>query len=418
MVILAAMASAIWVGMKQFEEVAEAGIPLAPVREGEFVAVIRTRGQIVAERSRPIYAPLVPDLRISWMAPVGGLLDAGGPMVRFDSSSAERDLIARRSALEQARANLDRAIVEAQVAAEHDERERVDARLAVELARLATAGSEFVGRIEAERAAIDLRLAEQNERQLVAEIEQRAVSGESRIASLRRQLEEAEAQVALIESRIAGMEIRAPISGYAIYATTSSSIAMTLTGQAQQPYRVGDQVSGGLRLATIPDLSTLLIDAEVEETDRGRLQVGNEVIVRVDALPGFSLQTKLSGISPLPEISSSSRGRSFHAYAALGEDMDERIRPGMNGSMDIVLDRVPDTRIVPAQSLFTRGGEPTLYVVDGGRFRPVDVEVIARNTDEVAVSGVEPGARVALIDPTSFDPALFDPANASGETAE
>jgi hypothetical protein len=214
------------------------------------------------------------------------------------------------------------------------------------------------------------------------------------------------------------MEIRAPISGYAIYATTSSSIAMTLTGQAQQPYRVGDQVSGGLRLATIPDLSTLLIDAEVEETDRGRLQVGNEVIVRVDALPGFSLQTKLSGISPLPEISSSSRGRSFHAYAALGEDMDERIRPGMNGSMDIVLDRVPDTRIVPAQSLFTRGGEPTLYVVDGGRFRPVDVEVIARNTDEVAVSGIEPGARVALIDPTSFDPALFDPANASGETAE
>lgn len=401
-VILASIACAAWVGMLQFDEAAEAAIPLAPVREGEFVAVIRTRGQIVAERSLPIYAPIATDLRISWMAPVGELLESGEPMVRFDSSTAERDLIEKRRALEQARANLDRAVVEAQVAAEHDERELVDGALAVELASLATLDSEFVGRIEAEQGAIDLRLAEQSLRQLEAEVQQRAVSSESRIASLQRQFEQAQAEVDLIESRIAGMEIRAPISGYAIYATTSNSITSVLSGQAQQPYRVGDQVSGGMNVATIPDMSTLVIDVEVEEIDRGRMEVGDEVILRVDALPGVSIPTTLSGISPLAEIASSSRGRSFHAYASLGEQVDERIRPGMNGSMDIVLDRVPDTLIVPAQALFTRGGKPAVFVVDEEGFNPVEVEVLARNTDEIAVSGVAPGDRVALVDPSGI----------------
>lgn len=403
LVILAAAVCAVWVGSLQFEDAGQASIPLAPVRGGEFLAVIRTRGQIVAERSRPVYAPLVPDLRISWMAPIGEPLEAGDPMVRFDSSSAQRDLIERRSALEQAQANLDRAIVEAQVAREHDERELIDAELGVELDQLATLNSEFVGRIEAEQSAIDLRLAEQNLRQLRAEIEQRVVSSESRIASLRRQLEQAQAEVDLTESRIERMEIRAPISGFAIYSTTSSSITMVLSGQAQQPYRVGDQVSGGMNIATIPDLSTLLIDVEVEEIDRGRMQVGNDVIIRVDALPEVSIRAKLTGISPLAEIASSSRGRSFHAYASLGEDADPRIRPGMNGSMDIVLERIPETSIVPVQALFTRSGKPTVYVASGEGFKAVEVDVLARNTDEIAVSGVSAPDRVAMVDPSTVD---------------
>jgi hypothetical protein len=123
------------------------------------------------------------------------------------------------------------------------------------------------------------------------------------------------------------------------------------------------------------------------------------VIVRIDALPDVSITTTLSGISPLAEMSFDSRGRSFHAYGALGADVDARIRPGMNGSMDIVIDRIPDATIVPAQALFTRGGRPAVHVVDGAGFRLAEVEILARNPDEIAVTGLDPDARVALADP-------------------
>jgi hypothetical protein len=400
-IVLSAVAAS-WIGARQFGEAGDRNLPIAPVRTGEFLAVIRTRGQIQAGRSAPIYAPMAQDLRISWMAPPGERIEQGQPMIRFDSSSAERDLIARRTARDQARANLDEAIADTALAERNDERDLVDRRLGVELAELRTVASEFVGRLEAEQGEIELRLARQNLRQLEAEIEQRAVSRESRIASLERQLAQAGAEVRIFESRIAGMELRAPLTGFPIYVTSGTSLAAALSGQAQAPLRVGDQVSAGRNLGTIPDLTSLLIDVTVEEIDRGRMRVGDEVIVRVDALPEISIRTALTAISPLAEMSFDTRGRSFHAYASLGDSADARIRPGMNGNMDIVIERVPDATIIPAQALFTRNGKPTVFLVGDAGFEPVEVHVIARNSDEIAVEGLGEDARVTLVDPIAI----------------
>jgi multidrug efflux pump subunit AcrA (membrane-fusion protein) len=398
-VMTASVIAAIWVGTRQFVQAERSELPLAPVRSGEFVAVIRTRGQIQAQRSVPIYAPLVQDLRIAWLAPASERVEEGAPLIRFDSSTVERDLIQRRATAERARAALDQAVTDAKAAAEHDQRDLQDARLAVELAQLDTKDSEFVARLDAERGRIDLRVAEQKLRQLEAEVAQRAASRESRIASLQRQLTGAEGWVKIVESRISQMEILAPISGYALYAANRSSIAMQLSGGAEQPYRVGNQVSSGMNIATIPDLSSLLIDATVEEIDRGRMRVGDEVIVRVDALPDVSIPAKLTAISPMAEMSLDSRGRSFHAYAALGDKADQRVRPGMNGTLDIVTRRIAGATIIPAQALFTRNSKPTVFLVEDDGYRSVEVEVLARNSDEIAVKGVASDARVTLVDP-------------------
>jgi hypothetical protein len=398
-VIVASVVAAVWVGRLQFASADDSALPIAPVRTGEFVAVIRTRGQIEAQKSVPVYAPLAQDLRIAWMSPISEPVERGEPMLRFDPSVAERDLIERRGTLERAQASRNQAIGDAKVAERQDERDLVDARLGVEVAELAIVDSEFVPRLEAEAGRIDLRVARQNLRQLEAEVAQRKVSRESNLASLERQVEDAQAWVDIFEQRIERMELRAPLTGYAMYSTTNNSLAAALSGGAGQPLRVGDQVPGGMQLATFPDLATLLIDVTVEEIDRGRMKVGDEVIVRIDALPDVSITTTLSGISPLAELSFDSRGRSFHAYGALGADVDARIRPGMNGSMDIVIDRIPDATIVPAQALFTRGGRPAVHVVDGAGFRLAEVEILARNPDEIAVTGLDPDARVALADP-------------------
>ena len=409
-VITASVVIGVWVGTVQFRAVERAALPIAPVRSGEFVAVIRARGQVQAERSVPIYAPLVQDLRIAWMAPASDRVEKGAPLIRFDSSTAERDLIQRRATAERARASLDQAVGEAKAAAEHDKRDLNDARLGVDLAQLDTADSDLVPRLDAERRRIDLGVARQKLRQLEAEVAQRAASRESKLASLRRQLETAEAWVRIVEGQIARMEIHAPISGFAIYAANRSSLAAQVSG-AQQPYRVGDQVPAGMNLATIPELSSLLIDATVEEIDRGRMRVGDEVVIRIDALPDVSVPATLTAIAPLAEMSLETRARGFHVYAALGARSDPRIRPGMNGTLDVVTARIPAALIIPAKALFTRHGRPTIYAVAAQGFQPVGVEVLARNSDEVAVKGVDADAQVALVDP------LVDAAGQAGAGA-
>jgi len=52
-------------------------LPVAPARKGEFLVIIRCRGEVKAGHSVSIYTPMVPNLRIAWMVPAGERVNAG-----------------------------------------------------------------------------------------------------------------------------------------------------------------------------------------------------------------------------------------------------------------------------------------------------------------------------------------------------
>jgi hypothetical protein len=95
--------------------------------------------------------------------------------------------------------------------------------------------------------------------------------------------------------------------------------------------------------------------------------------------------------------------RSFRAAAAILRP-DKRLRPDMNGGMDIIISRIPNAFSVPAKALFKRAGKPIVYLAENGHYRAVEVEMLARNPDEVAISGVPEGSTVALVDADKEEP--------------
>lgn len=392
---IAALGAAGWFGYGRFrEERQTSDIPVAQARQGEFLAIVPCRGELKANRSMQIYAPFIPNLRISWMAPAGEFIERGQPAFRFDSSTAQQELIEKQAALRQAQASLDQATAQARITAEHDQADLVDAQYQVELARIKTVNNEFLSRLEAESNEIDLGVAQQKQRVQEATIEQHRVSNEAKVASLRRQVEAAQADVDRTQRRLGQMELPAPLSGYFI---VNSNYTQGTTNA--QPFKVGDSVTALTTLAVIPDMSSLMMDVSVEEIDRGRIAVGNAVRVRVDSVPELTIQATLTQISPLAELSlEGTISRNFRGYAAL-PDPDPRLRPGMNGSMDVIVDRIPEAITVPAKAVFTREGKPIVYVSHGGDFAAVEVEMLARNPDEVAVKGIPGDALVALVEP-------------------
>src|SRR5438309_8454016 len=68
-------------------------LPSAPARQGDFLVLVRCRGEIQAERSVSVNAPNVPNLRIAWMTPPGQTVKEGEIIVKFDSSSANQTLM-------------------------------------------------------------------------------------------------------------------------------------------------------------------------------------------------------------------------------------------------------------------------------------------------------------------------------------
>jgi hypothetical protein len=71
--------------------------------------------------------------------------------------------------------------------------------------------------------------------------------------------------------------------------------------------------------------------------------------------------------------------------------------------MDVEIKKIPSAISVPAKALFTRNGKPVVFVNGKTGYRPVEVQILARNPDEIAIKGLDAGAMVALVDPEKND---------------
>jgi len=372
-------------GVYRFRHVqASVALPVATARQGDFLVIVRARGDLTATHSVAIYAPVVPSLRIAWLAPSGEVVKEGDLCVKFDSSSSEQQLQQKEAQLRQAEASRDQAIAQS--------------KINVERARLQASKTEIVSKLQGQEDTIDLGVAEQKLKVQQATADLHAAADRSRIGSLTRLRDQAQNDVTITKARIAQMEIRAPIPGMLVFTTNYSQGWMNAA-----PYKIGDNVCAGCQIGEIPDLKTLQMDGKIEETDRGRIGPGQEVRVRVDSLPELLLPAKVSQVSLLAEISYEwPPTRSFRAYAPIPHP-DPRLRTGMNAGMDIVVDRVPNAIAIPAKALFTHAGKPVVYVGHNGVYRAAQVTVLARNPDELAVSGIPGGATVALVDMSKQD---------------
>jgi HlyD family secretion protein len=368
-------------------------LPLAPARQGDFSVIIRCRGELHARRSVAIYAPIVPALRIAWLAPSGEPVKQGDPVVKFDSSASEQQLQQKDAALRQAQATLDQYVAQALTTAEQDKSDLADTGFNVEKARLEASKTEIVSKIQSEEDTIDLGMAQEKLKVQGATVELHRASDRAKVASLTRLRDQSQADVDLTKARIAQMEIKAPLTGFLVFLSNYSQ------GFNAKPFKVGDTVGAGQPIGEIPDLGTLELDAKVEEIDRGRIAAGQAALVHVDSLPELPLPAKVDQISLLAEQGFEfPPTRNFHAYAALTRP-DPRLRSGMNGGLDITVDRVPKAISIPAKAIFTRDGKPIVYLANHGHYLAKEVQVLARNPDEVAISGISPGSMVALVDP-------------------
>ena len=384
-------------GVYRFSQVqASVTFPVAQARQTDFLVIIRCRGELRAHRSVSIYTPIVPGLRIAWMAPSGENVNEGDSIIRFDSSQSQQQLAQKEAQLRQAQAALDQWVAQSRITVEQDKSDLSDAKFAVERARLQVTRMQLKSQIDGDEAKVDLGLTDQKLKVEEATIALHAVADQSKLASLTRVRDQAQADVELTKSRISQMELKAPITGFLSFNMNYSG-AMSMSDV--KPYKIGDNVFSGMNLGEIPDLNTLELEGKIEETDRGRIAPNQDVIVRIDSLPELTLQAKVNQISPLAEVSYSEYPytRSFRASASVLHP-DPRLRPGMNGGMDIVISRIPKAISIPAKALFTRAGKPIVYLAGRTGYKPVEVKVEARNPDEVAISGIAAGSTIALVD--------------------
>lgn len=373
---------------------AASDLPTAQARQGEFLVITTSRGELVAAKSVLVTAPLnVPELRILWQAPGGSSIKAGEPILKFDTSSAQRQFQEKEANLKQSEAQLAETTAQARIAAEQIGLEIAGLTTQAERARLEVTRSEILSALQAEEKKIDYGIAQEKLRVKRAEADLVKAQNDSKIAVVRTTLNKVRAEVELTRKRIGQMEVMAPSTGVVNYLMNYSQGWVNA-----KPFKVGDSVWAGSSIAEIPDLTTLQLKGKIEEIERGKLVPGLAVRMLLDPFPEKPFTGKLAGITPLAEQNFEwPPSRNFRAFAGF-DQFDDRLRPGMNGRLDIIVDRLPNAISVPAKAIFARNGRPAVLVPGPKGVSSVSVEVLARNPDEVAIKGIAPGTRVALVD--------------------
>lgn len=170
-----------------------------------------------------------------------------------------------------------------------------------------------------------------------------------------------------------------------------------------------DSAANAGGLIQIADLSQMTVKVQVNEVDISKVSVGQMAKVTFSALPGVELDAQVTRIAT---VAGSGEDSSGHGGGVVTYDVSllipqpaAELKPGMTASVQIMLQSVPDTLMVPLScvAMDEAGGSYVMVVTDyeTGAAERRSVSVRASNQTTAAIEGdVDEGDKV-LLDPYS-----------------
>jgi HlyD family secretion protein len=201
--------------------------------------------------------------------------------------------------------------------------------------------------------------------------------------------------------KASGTTIVSPIDGKVVQLNAHEG-EVVVTGTMNNP---------GSVIAVIADLSEILVEAEVGETEVVGIRNGQAARVKVDAVPDKEYRGHVTEIGASAAIrqNAGSGIRYFKVKVAI-DDPDERLRPGMTSQVSIVTSTAANTLAVPIQSVVERvpgskkkpedEDEDTpkkkfVFIVRDGKAKMTAVQTGISDATQVAIlSGIRAGDQV------------------------
>jgi len=228
-----------------------------------------------------------------------------------------------------------------------------------------------------------IRLAESilNRRQRLAENGLTSVedleTAENALAVARAQLQSDKARLRSAEIALSYTQVTAPISG--VVAEVSTREGETVAAAFAAP-----------NFVTIIDLDRLEVLAYVDETDIGRVFVGQQASFTVDTFPNVEFTAEITAIQPRAELQGSVVN--YLVRLEFEPSADFILRPEMTAHVRIVIAQRDDVLTAPRATIKRVVGRQYVTVQRGGQWVEQDVRTGWRSESKVEfLSGVREG---------------------------
>jgi HlyD family secretion protein len=308
-------------------------------------------------------------------------------------ANAERELAKAKSGYEDLKPLLSEGFI---TKVELDRAEQQVAKASEELALAKRRRDSLVGfgrPLELSQAHSDALLTKESLRQLESAATYRVDQKQAGVAGAEGRIQEATAKLSLAQQQLARTEVRADVSGIVVYRNV-------FFGSEQRKPQVGDQVWANQPLLILPDISKMVVETTIRETDIHKVEQNQKVAVRVEAYPALKFTGKVTLVGTLAQEEKERRGTKFFGVTLALNESEPRLRPGMTARVEIQVEERAAALSVPLDAVFEKDGRHVCYVASGRHAREREVALGPSNQDRVVVeSGLRPGERVCLRDP-------------------
>ena len=393
---------------------AQMAISTVAVERKNFEHTLRAGGTVGATNFAMIRAPRMRggrdrggggSLTIQSLAEAGTIVREGEVVAEFESRRTADILDNYESQLAQARRRAASQKANLLISAGTLQQQHRTAEAEANKSELDLRTAEVKSEIQAEILAL---LAQQNAeaaRQLTEEVSLAEIADQAAVRSLDLDVKRNETRLDRTKSDLEKMRLRTPVSGLVVVETTYQRDGFSQAA-------AGDQVNPGSYFLRIVDLSSMAVFADVNQADTQLVQLGADVKVELDAYPGIVFDGRVTSIGAMAVSGGSSGGGGRGMRGSRGGSSgqwirtvpiqveilstDDRIRPDLSASADIMISRQQQALVIPRAALGDSGGQSVVWVSEGHGFAERRVEIgLVGDTEVTVLSGLREGEEIA-----------------------
>ncbi|MCA1996058.1 MAG: efflux RND transporter periplasmic adaptor subunit [Armatimonadetes bacterium] len=220
---------------------------------------------------------------------------------------------------------------------------------------------------------------------------------DARLNVLIRQSEIQAAKASTVRSKVSRDNAKVQLDSTTVVAPRSGVVTLKYLEEGTIIPPGTSTFSQGTSIVQISDVTRMFVDCAVDETDIGKIRVGQPVRILTEAYPGRQLPGVVRRINPAATTEQNITAIKVRVEILNFGKLD--LRPGMSATCEFILLAKPNVLVAPAQAVRNENGRTYVKVKTADPKKPAerDIRVGATGNDGVeVVEGLKEGEEVVV----------------------
>lgn len=301
------------------------------IQKGSFKASITETGELQAINAVGINMPPI-GFKYGWQFKIidlvenGTIVKAGENIAKIDQSSVRKRIIELETKFNLEQANLNKQIIEQDNQVNSLETTLEEEQANYELKKLEMETFKFESPQKRNIKKLEFEQVQINREKAIKNIQRQKIIKENQIKIQKLKVNQIKLDIEDAYLAINKLNITSPINGI---------VQIKKNRRSKQNFKIGDEIFLGQPFALVPDINYMKVKTSINELDYKKVQLGQKVKVRLDALPEIVFDGKICSLGKLSKPKEKdSKIKVFDAEITIINN-DERLKPGMTVSCQI-----------------------------------------------------------------------------------